>query len=73
MLECLPEKCCYSTSLPVDGPKLRKLSFVLQAGQPMHYTLPKYLCNQLSLYNLEIFSFVMTLPKGIALSKNGVI
>lgn len=54
---------------PSGWSQAEKLSFVLQAGQAMHCTLPKYLCNQLSLYNLELFSFVMILPKGIALSK----
>jgi len=64
---------CYSTSFPVDGPKLRKVSFVLQASQAIHCTQSKYLCNQLSQYNLEILSFVMILPKGRALAKPDVI
>lgn len=50
-----------------------KALIVLQAGQAIHCTQPKYLCHQLPQYNLEISSFVMILPKGRVLAKIDVI
>lgn len=53
----------------MDGFRLTKLPFVLQAGQAIHCTQPKYLCNQLPQYNLELFSLVMILLTDRALAK----